>query len=159
MPVDPIWRQLGDQLVHRRVQLDPEYRTRRAFVVATRAVGANGWYRMITSLELGERDNYKRETLAAAETAYRLQPGSIRAFIGRGAPLQCLDDAEADAPARPRQPPRYDDPVLQYLWETPDPSLSESQREALVQVYLALSGAASRGASAAPQPPASARTA
>ncbi|KAA9379727.1 hypothetical protein F5972_08740 [Microbispora cellulosiformans] len=159
MPVDQTWRHLGDQLVRRRVQLDPAYRTRRGFVAATRAASSDAWYRVITSLELGERDNYTRETIAAAEAAYRLQPGSIRSYLETGAPLQFLDD-DADAPARPQQPPRYDDPVLQYLWDTPDPGLTESQREALVQVYLALTGAAARGgASAAPDPPAPARTA
>ncbi len=48
-------------------------------------------------------------------------------------------DAEPGAPPGPAssEPPRYDDPVLQYLWDAPDPSLLDSQREALVRVYLA----------------------
>lgn len=48
-------------------------------------------------------------------------------------------DAEPGAPPGPgpSKPPRYDDPVLQYLWDTPDPNLLDSQREALVRVYLA----------------------
>ncbi|MFI9591091.1 helix-turn-helix domain-containing protein [Nonomuraea sp. NPDC052265] len=42
-------------------------------------------------------------------------------------------------------PARYpDNPVLQHLWDVPDPELSDEQRLSLVQLYLALKRTADR---------------
>lgn len=74
----PDWKTLGDLLVTRRVQLHPQYKNRRKFVSDTHGGGSEAsWYRMITSIETGSRDNYSRETLAAMEVAYQLEPGSL----------------------------------------------------------------------------------
>lgn len=78
------WRDLGDLLVHRRVQLDPRYANRRTFVAETHSGKEGSWYRMITSIENGDRTNYGRETLAAMEVAYQLKPGSIQRTINSG---------------------------------------------------------------------------
>lgn len=73
----PDWRALGDLLVRRRVQLDPHYKNRRRFVTDTHSGSKDSWYRIITSVETGARTNYSRETLAAMEVAYQLEPGSL----------------------------------------------------------------------------------
>ncbi|MEU8151690.1 hypothetical protein [Nonomuraea sp. NPDC048901] len=73
----PDWKALGDLLVIRRVQLHPQYKNRRKFVADTHSGSSDSWYRMITSIETGARDNYGRETLAAMEVAYQLEAGSL----------------------------------------------------------------------------------
>lgn len=73
----PDWKALGDLLVTRRVQLDPRHKNRRKFVADTHSGSFDSWYRMVTSIETGGRDNYSRETLAAMEVAYQLEPGSL----------------------------------------------------------------------------------
>lgn len=74
----PDWKILGDLLVTRRVQLHSQYKNRRKFVADTHGGGSEtSWYRMVTSIETGSRDNYSRETLAAMEVAYQLEPGSL----------------------------------------------------------------------------------
>jgi hypothetical protein len=74
----PDWNTLGDLLVTRRVQIHSQYKNRRKFVADTHGGGsATSWYRLITSIETGSRDNYSRETLAAMEVAYQLEPGSL----------------------------------------------------------------------------------
>lgn len=79
------WKALGDLLVIRRVQLHPQYKNRRRFVADTHGGGSEAsWYRMITSIETGGRDNYSRETLAAMEVAYELEPGSLRRSLTTG---------------------------------------------------------------------------
>jgi hypothetical protein len=138
------WKRVGDQLVERRVQLDPRYRVRRVFARETcSGTSEDSWYRQITDLESGARDNYTRSTVAAAEAAYQLRPGSIRRLLDEG-----LDLEPAAPPTRgglPDVPSRYDDPVLQHLWETPDPTLTDDQRRAIIQVYRAIKRTADRG--------------
>lgn len=81
----PDWKALGDLLVTRRVQLHAQYKNRRKFVADTHGGGSEAsWYRMITSIETGNRDNYGRETLAAMEVAYQLEPGSISRSLRTG---------------------------------------------------------------------------
>lgn len=97
------WRSLGDLLVTRRVQLDPRWANRRTFAAETHSGKQASWYRIITSIENGDRTNYSRETLAAVEVAYRLMPGSIQRTIDSGA----LEPAPALAAAgTPGDPPR-----------------------------------------------------
>jgi len=48
-------------------------------------------------------------------------------------PVRINDDAP---PTPPAGPPRFDDPALQHLWETP--TLSEVEREALVSMFEAM---------------------
>lgn len=102
------WQRLGDLLVTRRVQLDPRYTSRRTFVAETHSGKQDSWYRMITSIENGSRDNYSRETLAAVEVAYQLQPGSLGRAL-EGGDLESLrqpghSQAPADTPGRPTSP-------------------------------------------------------
>jgi hypothetical protein len=91
----PNWKGLGDLLITRRVQLDPEYKNRRKFVAATATGSTDSWYRMINSVETGNRDNYARQTIAAIEVAYQLKPGSLM----RSLRTQTLEPAQADQPA------------------------------------------------------------
>lgn len=91
----PNWKGLGDLLITRRVQLDPEYKNRRKFVAATATGSTDSWYRMINSIETGNRDNYSRQTIAAIEIAYQLKPGSLM----RSLRTQTLEPAQADQPA------------------------------------------------------------
>lgn len=77
MPV-PNWKRLGEQLVRRRIELDPRYSNRKTFA-AERGVG----YRIVTDIEHGRRGNYEPATLAAVEVAYGITPGSTgRALAG-----------------------------------------------------------------------------
>lgn len=78
------WQRLGDVLVNRRVQLDPRYTNRRTFVEETHGGKHASWYRVITSIETGARSNYTRETIAAVERAYQMEPGSVKAIIDGG---------------------------------------------------------------------------
>jgi hypothetical protein len=98
------WQSLGDLLVTRRVQLDPRYANRRTFVAETHSGKESSWYRIVTSIENGDRTNYSRETLAAIEVAYQLIPGSIQRTIDSGAlePAHALASAgqPGDAPRR-----------------------------------------------------------
>jgi hypothetical protein len=80
----PDWKALADLLVTRRVQLHPQYKNRRKFVADTHSGSSESWYRMITSIETGTRDNYGRETLAAMEVAYQLEPGSLIRSVRSG---------------------------------------------------------------------------
>jgi hypothetical protein len=93
------WQRLGDLLVTRRVQIDPRYTSRRTFVAETHSGKQDSWYRMITSVENGSRDNYSRETLAAIEIAYQLQPGSLNRTLTEGGALEPLQQ-----PAPPQAP-------------------------------------------------------
>lgn len=92
----PDWKSLGDLLVTRRVQLHPQYKNRRKFVADTTSGGSeSSWYRLITSIETGNRDNYSRETYAAMEVAYQLKPGSLTRTL-RTSVLEPLESAEPD---------------------------------------------------------------
>lgn len=94
----PDWKALGDLLVTRRVQLHPQYKNRRKFVADTHSGGSeSSWYRLITSIETGNRDNYSRETYATMEVAYQLKPGSLARTLRTGA-LEPLAQ-------EPQQPP------------------------------------------------------
>jgi hypothetical protein len=87
----PEWKRLGDLLLRRRIELDPSYKIRRRFCEATSS-DPNSWYRMVTDLEKGNRDNYEDGTLVAAEVAYRLRPGSIGRFVsGKTSQLEPLE--------------------------------------------------------------------
>lgn len=92
----PDWKSLGDLLVTRRVQLHPQYKNRRKFVADTNSGGSeSSWYRLITSIETGNRDNYSRETYAAMEVAYQLKPGSLTRALRTGV-LEPREAAEPD---------------------------------------------------------------
>lgn len=67
------WRRLGRLLIERRVQLDPDYRSRTTFAERVRLD-----YRVLFDIEKAKRTNFKDETLAAIEVAYRIASGSIR---------------------------------------------------------------------------------
>ncbi len=65
--------------MRRRVELDPRYTNRRTF---TRDRGID--YRIASDMEAGRRGNYEAATLAAAELAYRLAPGSLATALAGG---------------------------------------------------------------------------
>lgn len=73
------WIRLGQALIRRRVQMDPAYRNLSRFA---RERGME--YRVLWDLEKGARDNYQNTTLIAAEVAYAVKFGSIRAVLDGG---------------------------------------------------------------------------
>jgi hypothetical protein len=91
----PAWERLGEQLVRRRIEVDPRYSNRQLFADER---GVN--YRSISDIERGRRDNYEDATIASLEVAYAVRPGSIRRAVDGGdlEPLQA-------APARLRAAP------------------------------------------------------
>jgi len=74
-------KRLGDLLVRRRIELNPAWRSRRAF---TAAHAPSLLYRVVNDLENGNRFNFEPATIAAIEVAYRLAPGSLRRSLGIG---------------------------------------------------------------------------
>jgi len=79
VPNEPAGKRLGDLLRRRRIELSPARRTRKAF-----ADEHNLLYRIVTDLENGNRFNFERDTITAAEVAYRLAPGSLRRSLESG---------------------------------------------------------------------------
>jgi hypothetical protein len=95
------WERLGDYVVARRAALG--MRDRRAFAAATG----------ITDRTLGKLENGKRvspSTLGAVENNLGWTPGSCRRILAGGEPA-----VTSEAPAQPR----YEDPTLQHIAETP----------------------------------------
>ena len=90
-------KRAGSLLRYRRTQLDPAWRDRETF--ATRH---NLSVRVINDLENGNRANFSSATIAAAEVAYRLVPGSLRRTLTGGD----LQPATIPAPRR-EQPGRF----------------------------------------------------
>ena len=88
------WRRVGAYLAARREQLG--YRKRAPWA---RHVERRGFRsRVITDLELGERDNYSDDTLAIAEEVYQLAPGSIRHAASAGGTPRPVEDTEEAEP-------------------------------------------------------------
>ncbi|MEU4406294.1 hypothetical protein AB0F88_17365 [Streptosporangium sp. NPDC023963] len=83
--------------------------------------------------------NVRELTYAGIDYALRWELGSSVRVLEGGDPAPLPPgEATPDAPDE-STPMRYpDDPILQYLWDLPDPDLVDSEREALVQLYLAL---------------------
>lgn len=97
------WERLGDYVVARRTALG--MRDRRAFAAATG----------VTDRTLGKLENGGRvsaSTLGVVENYLSWAPGSCRRVLSGGEPVI------ASADPTPAQP-RYDDPTLQYIAETP----------------------------------------
>lgn len=92
----PAWERVGEQLVRRRIEVDPRYSNRQTFADER---GVN--YRTISDIERGRRDNYEDATIAALEVAYVVRPGSIRRAVDDGGDLE---PATAAAPSRPLRP-------------------------------------------------------
>lgn len=87
------WERLGTALRGRRGQLGYGSRERKRFAADT---GLH--YRTVQRLETGEREGYPPETIAQAETAYRLAPNAIGAFFTTGV----LEAASTEASDRQR---------------------------------------------------------
>lgn len=66
----------------RRAQLDPRYAVRRAFA---EHVGLN--HGLIRDIETAVRDNYRPSTLAAIESAYQWESGSIQRVLAGQEPI------------------------------------------------------------------------
>ncbi|MEV4178783.1 hypothetical protein, partial [Nonomuraea sp. NPDC049709] len=124
----PDWTTLGNLLVARRVQINPVYRNRRRFVADTAGGSPDSWYRMITSIETGARDNYSRETIAAMEVAYQLEPGSLT----RSVRTQQLEPKRQEAMVRPGGPGGET--------HTPEPPASVIERQVLEDLRAAAQG-------------------
>ena len=95
------WERLGDYVVARRTALG--MRDRRAFAAATG----------VTDRTLGKLENGKRvsaSTLGSVENHLGWAPGSCRRILTGGEPVV--------GPAQAGQP-RYEDPTLQHIAETP----------------------------------------
>jgi transcriptional regulator with XRE-family HTH domain len=95
------WERLGDYVVARRTALG--MRDRRAFAAATG----------ITDRTLGKLENGKRvsaSTLGTVENHLGWAPGSFRRILTGGEPV--LASASAS-------PPRYEDPTLEHIAQTP----------------------------------------
>ena len=95
------WERLGDYVIARRTALG--MRDRRAFAAATG----------VTDRTLGKLENGKRvsaSTLGSVENHLGWAPGSCRRILTGGEPVV--------GPAQAGQP-RYEDPTLQHIAETP----------------------------------------
>ncbi|MER6828791.1 hypothetical protein ABT352_22610 [Streptosporangium sp. NPDC000563] len=78
-------------------------------------------------------------TYAGVDRALDWEQGSAARVLQGGDPSPGPADEVTDETLEPEAPVRYpDDPILQHLWDLPDPDLSDDQRETLVQLYLAL---------------------
>jgi hypothetical protein len=132
------WKRLGALLVQRRIELAPRYRKRTAFADD---VGIK--WRLLYDIERAKRDSFTAETLAAVEVAYQWQRGSVMRVLAGGDPLPWASSGRRQA-----EPPRYSDPALQHIWETP--GTTEAVRLALVAAAIAMrelnDGAGSRSA-------------
>lgn len=77
-------------------------------------------------------------TYAGIDRVLRWEPGSASDVLA-GGQVTLLPDEQPTPPAGAPASLRYpDDPVLQHLWDTPDPGLGDTERMALVQMYQAL---------------------
>ena len=95
------WERLGDYVVARRTALG--MRDRRAFAAATG----------VTDRTLGKLENGKRvsaSTLGSVENHLGWAPGSCRRILTGGEPVIV---------SAPAGQPRYQDPTLQHIAETP----------------------------------------
>ena len=93
------WKRVGTYLSERRAQLG--YTKRAPWARAVERPGFRA--RVITDLELAQRDNYSDDTLATAEEVYLLTPGSIRRAIATGTTPTPLEDTTQEAgPAETR---------------------------------------------------------
>ena len=126
MPSHPrsAWVRLGELLVRRRIELDPRYSNRRIFTDER----IPGKYRIINTLERGQRDTYETGTIAAIEAAYDLAPGAIGRFLD-GGELETQErpdvteemrrEAPPPRPERPGllrdMPPEFAEPARPYL--------------------------------------------
>jgi hypothetical protein len=96
---DQAWVRLGDALVRRRIELDPQYRNRRRF-----ADERGLEIRIAADLEKARRTNFEPATITAAEVAYQLAAGSITRFLqGAGSlePQPAVPEPESEEPATP----------------------------------------------------------
>lgn len=129
MPPTPsdAWTRLGQMLVQRRIELAPRYRERTVFA---EDVGIK--WRLLHDIERAKRDSFSAETLAAVEVAYRWQAGSVARVLAGGDPVPIPEPRPV--PGDPE--PRYTDPALQSIWETP--GLSAEIRRALIGLAIAM---------------------
>lgn len=109
-PRDQAWKDLGDLLMRRRIEIDPRYSNRSLFA---RENGAQ--LRILSAVELGERDTYEAGTISAIEVIYRLRPGAIRRFLaGEATGLEANErrarppSPEAESPQIPVRDPLAD---------------------------------------------------
>jgi len=134
-PTTADWPRLGDLLIRRRIEIDPRYRVRRTF-----ADERGMDYRVVFDLEKHRRTNFEPTTLAAAEQAYRLTPGSIGQALAGGE----LTPAESPETLPAGEFVDFKDPGQAALWALRRPGgdlAPEFIRRALIAVYRNLSRA------------------
>ncbi|PZG55653.1 hypothetical protein C1I98_02895 [Spongiactinospora gelatinilytica] len=117
--------------------------TRRGYDLArggqSRIAREAGIHPSVISRVLNEERGLEIEPLRRLGQALGLPLGEMLVAAGVAAPDELPVRAHhGPLPPAETDPPRYTDPVLQYLWDTPDPGLTEEQRLALVQMYRAL---------------------
>lgn len=122
------WKRLGELLAQRRVDLDVRYANLTRFS-ADRGLD----YRLAWDVEHGARDNYRRPTLAAIESAYQLEPRSIEAYLASGQFLVTGNPYEGD-------------PDLAEVWEK-SRGLDLAARHGLVAVTRRARGERGNGGS------------
>jgi transcriptional regulator with XRE-family HTH domain len=134
MAPDPLpdRRQLAERVHRRRLELD----------LSINAAARLGSMSPITWSRVESGKSVRELTYAGVDRALNWETGTAERLLRGGDPAVSHDER----PATPSGPPvRYpDDPVLQHLWNTPDDALSDDQRHALVQLYLALKRTSSR---------------
>lgn len=70
------WKRLGEQLIRRRVELDPRYSNRTLFC-AERALD----YRLVYDIEVARRRNFRKTTLGAIAAAYAVTLDSLNGVV------------------------------------------------------------------------------
>lgn len=88
---DGDWKRLGEQLILRRIQIDPKYRVRTVFA---RERGIN--YKLAADVETGYRADFATATLAEIARAYEVTYESIGEAL-RGGDLVPAEGAPAGA--------------------------------------------------------------
>lgn len=106
------WQRLGEQLTHRRVELDPRYQNRTTFCTER---GLD--YRLAYDIEEAKRTNFRSSTLVAIAAAYAVTPESISGVL-RGGDLQRVARAAPDPPdpTPSRAPTEKPKDLAEYLY-------------------------------------------
>lgn len=100
-----------------------------------------------TRVEQGQ--DVQPRTYVRVDKALGWALGSCRQILEHTEPAP---DPQPPAPAAPGSPYAHD-PVLHHLWTTPDPELTDTDREALIQVYRALRRTSGAPPASAGMPP------
>jgi hypothetical protein len=98
----PAWTRLGDALVRRRIEMNPQYRNRRRFA-DERGIDI----RIAADFEKARRSNFEPATITAIEVAYGLSAGTVGRFLQGAAYLE----PQRAEPAPPEPQPEPEAPA------------------------------------------------